>query len=167
MHFLPPKQSDSVSNVAFLPDSSFSKQEGPPPPEQETDVGTGGESSNPGSHLCQSTGSSWEGHPPLGCRSSHFGCGHHHWGSHQLIREAWNLHGRNNSPGSQALTEALAPPPYWVTPDFLHPLHLPANCLMACDLYSTSKAEAGKNSRSSSMKSILCSLTFGTWAVIP
>ena len=43
-----------VTNVATVPDSSFSEHERPPPPEQEANASTG-ESSNAGGYPCQST----------------------------------------------------------------------------------------------------------------
>ena len=46
-----PLQSCLVTNMAPLPDSSFSEHEGPPPPEWEASAGTGGESWNPGGYL--------------------------------------------------------------------------------------------------------------------
>ena len=42
--------------------------------------------------------------------------------------------------GSRAIG-ALAPPPHQITPDFLHPLALPDDCIKASDWTSTSKTE--------------------------
>ena len=53
---LPPQQSHPISNMVSLLDSPFSEHKEPPPPEQEANVGTGGESSNPGGYPHQSTG---------------------------------------------------------------------------------------------------------------
>ena len=43
----------------------------------------------------------------------------------------------------------LAPSPHQITLDFLQPLNLPADCLMACDPDSVPEAEAGSHSGSS------------------
>ena len=54
--------------------------------------------------------------------------------------------GRITPQGSRTFVGASAPPPCQITPDFLQPLNLLADCLMACDLDSASKAEAGSDS---------------------
>ena len=56
--------------------------------------------------------------------------------------------------GLRTFVGALAPPPHQITSDFVDPLNLPANCLMARDLDQASEVEAGSNSRSSSEKEL-------------
>ena len=62
--------------------------------------------------------------------------------------------GRITPQGPRTFMVALAPPPCWITLDFLHPLNLLANCFMACDLDSTSKTEAGSDSGCSSEREL-------------
>ena len=50
----------------------------------------------------------------------------------------------------RTLIGALAPSPHQTSLDLLHPLNLLADCLVACDLDSVSKADAGSDSGSSS-----------------
>ena len=57
---------------------------------------------------------------------------------------------------------ALAPPPQQITLDFLHPMNLLANWLVACDLDSASEAEEGSSSGKNLDRELneVCPLTF-------
>ena len=52
--------------------------------------------------------------------------------------------------GPRTFVGASVPPPHQITPDFLHPLDLPANCLVVSDTDSASIAEAGSDSKNGS-----------------
>ena len=73
--------------------------------------------------------------------------------------------------GPRTFMGALAPPPCWITPDFLHPLNLLTDCLVACDLDSASEVEVGETPRvplrGTWMQFTLHPLTFRMWAIIP
>ena len=93
MNFPTPRQFCLPTNVTFLP--LISENEGSPPPEQEANVGTGGENLHQPACCC------WGGHSPQGYWSSWSRCHNHHGGNHQLLRGIWDLYWGNNSPRSQ------------------------------------------------------------------
>ena len=74
----------------------------------------------------------------------------------QPIAHQWNLEPPLGvtSKGPRTFVGAPAPPPCQITLDFLHPLNLLANCLIACDLDSASEADAGRDSGSSSERKL-------------
>ena len=61
---------------------------------------------------------------------------------------------RGNPPGSQDLCGGFSTTTSPDPSDFLHPLHLPADCLIAGDLDSASKAEVESNSKSGSEREL-------------
>ena len=146
MNFLTPTVLFLI-NMTFLP--LISEDEGSPPPKWETTVGTGGESSDLGSHLHQPACHCWGGCSPLGCLSPWSGCCNHHWGDHQFFRGTWDLNWGNNSPrswdhqGSSTTTSLDCP---WLST----PLALPADCLTASDWDSASDTKMESDSSNGS-----------------
>ena len=65
------------------------------------------------------------------------------------LEEPGTFTGAVTPQGSRTFIGALAPPPHWITSDFLHPLSLPAYCLIAGDLVSVSEVEVGSDSENS------------------
>ena len=153
----------------------FSEYVGPSPPKWETNASTGGESSNPGwlfvhqstCYCCKKATLLWAAGVPDPDAAIITGA------ATSSSEEPGTFTG-GNSPGSQDLhVGILAPSPHQITPDLLHPMDLPADCLIAGDMDSGSKAEMGSwlwkwlwEGRNST-KFALHPLTFRMWVVIP
>ena len=147
-YFLAPQQSCLLTNVTFLP--LISEHEGSPPLEWETNVGGRGKvhilvvicSSLPVSS--KEAALLWAAGVPKPDAIIITGVTISSWEEPGTSTEGITPQGPRICIGAPTLLSC------WITPDFLHPLALPANCLPASDWDSASNTKTESDSSNSS-----------------